>query len=173
MMNHSGGGRGINSMSWKQKYRVILLHLLVHGLVLCEEELNTKSAVNIEDSNCRINSDDVSPLNIQAVDLSPGALLHSFSKPVTFLDRSHCGRRGGVSRTLVNTEYSDYFFITTGGEGLGIFYFLYSQNVFMFYLSLNITSPITKKIIIFLFSRCSISNTISRKKLELSDTRRV
>ena len=121
MMNHSGGGRGINSMSWKQKYRVILLHLLVHGLVLCEEELNTQSSVNnnVEDNTCSINPDDVSPLSIQAVDLSPGALLHSFSKPVTFLDRSHCGRRGGVSRTLVNAEYSDYFFITTGGEGLG------------------------------------------------------
>ena len=124
MINHSVGRR-INNMIWRQKYRVILLHLLVHGLVLCEEELNKQPSVNLEDSNCKITTDDVRPINIQAADLSPGALLYSFSKPSSFLDRNHCGRGGGVSRTLVSAEYSDHFFVTTGGEGLGIEYFIF------------------------------------------------
>ena len=107
-------------MGWKQKYRVILLHLLVHGLVLCEEEMRSEPLVNIEENICSISDSDAGPLHIQAFDFAAGALLHSFSKPLPFLDKSHCGKRGGVLRTLVNSEYSDYFFITTGGEGLGM-----------------------------------------------------
>ena len=118
MMN-TGGRTGINSMCWRQKYRVILLHLLVHGLVLCEQNISTESIVNIQDKTCSLTPDDVGPLHIQAVDLSAGALLHSFPKPLPFHDQSNCGKRGGVSRILVKSEYSEYFFITTGGEGLG------------------------------------------------------
>ena len=114
-------GCGINMMSWRQRYRVILLHLLVHGLVLCEKEVKKDVELNIDDNSCSIGSDNFEPLNVETFDLSAGALLHSFSKPLPFIDQSHCRRRGGASRTLVDSKYSKHFFITTGGEGIGKF----------------------------------------------------
>ena len=112
-------GSGINMMSWRQMYRVILLHLMVHGLVLCEKNISNDFEINIEDNTCSLGPDDVGPIDIEAVDLSTGALLHSFSKPASFIDQSHCRRQGGASRTLEDSKYSKHFFITTGGEGIG------------------------------------------------------
>ena len=117
MMNRKGCG--INMMSWRQRYRVILLHLMVHGLVICEKPIANDIDLNINDDTCSLSPEEVGPLNLEAVDLSTGALLHSFSKPASFIDQSHCKRRGGASRTLLDSKYSKHFFITTGGEGIG------------------------------------------------------
>ena len=114
-------GCGINMMSWRQRYRVILLHLLVHGLVLCEKDIKKDFELNIDDNSCSLGSDDSGPLNVEISDLSAGALLHSFSKPLPPIDQSHCRRQSGASRTLVDSKYSKHFFITTGGEGIGKF----------------------------------------------------
>ena len=114
-------GCGINMMSWRQRYRVILLHLMVHGLVLCEKQTKDDIELNLDENTCSLGPDEVGPLNLEAVDLSTGALLHSFSKPASFIDQSHCKRRGGASRTLLDSKYSKHFFITTGGEGIGKF----------------------------------------------------
>ena len=121
-MTKSGGG-GINSMGWRQKYRVILLHLLVHGLVRCEQEMHQQPLFKEEAhaSICSISHGDTGPLHIQTFDLSAGALLHSFPKPVSLLHKNHCGDNGHVFRSLMNSDHSEHFFLTTGGEGLGKF----------------------------------------------------
>ena len=121
-MTKSGGG-GINSMGWRQKYRVILLHLLMHGLVHCEQEMHKQPLVKEEAhaSTCSISHGDTGPLHIQTFDLSAGALLHSFPKPVSPLYKNHCGDNGHVFRSLMNSDHSEHFFLTTGGEGLGKF----------------------------------------------------
>ena len=108
-------------MSWRQRYRVILLHLMVHGLVLCEKQTKDDTELNLDENTCSLGPDEVGPLNLEAVDLSTGALLHSFSKPASFIDQSRCKKRGGASRTLLDSKYSKHFFITTGGEGIGKF----------------------------------------------------
>ena len=113
------GGCGINSMGWRQKYRVILLHLLVHGLVLCEEEIHKEELVKEGEHASLLCYDDTGPLHIQTFDLSAGALLHSFPKPLSLLHNNYCGKSGQLLRTLMNSDHSGYFFLTTGGEGLG------------------------------------------------------
>ena len=119
-MTKSGGG-GINSMGWRQKYPVMLLHLLVHGLVLGKQEMHKQPLVKEDEYSitCSISHGDTGPLHIQTFDLSAGTLLHSFPKPVSLLHKSHCGDKGQIYRTLMNTDYSEHFFLTTGGEGLG------------------------------------------------------
>jgi hypothetical protein len=122
-IRHSGGrGGSLTSMNWRQIYRVILLHLLVHGLVLCEEDgIRHPPTTSLEEiSTCNIHPDDTTPLSLKALDLSPGALLHSFTKPLSFVSQSFCEKRNGILRTLSKSEYSEYFFITTGGEGLAV-----------------------------------------------------
>ena len=119
------GGCGINSMGWRNRYRVTLLHLLVHGLFLCKaDDIPTETVINVErGTGCSTSPLDATPLIIHAFDLSAGSLLHSFSKPLRFSNNDNpCGNSGSVRRTLVgSSEYSKHFFITTGGEGLGMF----------------------------------------------------
>ena len=122
-IRHSGGrGGSLTSMNWRQIYRVILLHLLVHGLVQCEEDgMRHPPTTSLEEiSTCNIHPDDTTPLSLKALDLSPGALLHSFTKPLSFVSQSFCEKRNGILRTLSKSEYSEFFFITTGGEGLAV-----------------------------------------------------
>ena len=77
------GGCGINSLNWRQKYRVLLLHLLVHGLVFCDEKQEQIVEIDNESATCSSHDHmNGSPLHLQTFDLSSGSLVHTFSNRI-------------------------------------------------------------------------------------------
>ena len=117
------GGGGMNSLNWRQKYCVLLLHLLVHGLVFCDDKHEQIAEIDNDSASCS-SHDNINngPLHLQTFDLSSGSLVHTFSNAIASGQTRYCARKLGgsrVTRRMVDSEHSKHFFLTTGGEGLG------------------------------------------------------